>query len=866
MKGFFSKDAGKSKSRPDGKNLSCVSCGLYTKASSPKMQPFGNNKLQIMNVVQSPGNLEDKRNKWLQGDRGRVIRMGYKEVGIDVLEDCVTVGAVNCSPLQKNKSVTPNLFQIECCRRINAGHIKQHAPKVIVLFGKSALQSIIGQMWKKDLGSVDMWRGFVIPSREYNAWIYVMQEPTTIIQNKEDKQLQTIWNQDFKRIKALVSTPLPKFIDDTKCIEVTDDIDKVLDTVSNAEEFAFDIETTGLKPHREGHQIACISFAVSKTKSYCIPYPTQEKQLQKLKNLLQNNAKKIAANMKFEFNWIYEISKINIQNLSFDTMIAAHVLDNRQGVTGLKFNTFVWEGVADYDSSIKQYLKADTANSKNRVMEAMQDPVLKKQLMEYCALDSLYTFRIKHHQQPIVEANPDLKRAYNLMHEGAIAFAFAERQGMRIDLRYCRKEKRRITQRIEKMEIELQESNFIKEWKKIAGHTFNLNSGKQMADYLYNHLGIKAKKKTQKGTPSVDEEALGLLGIEELDKILNIRKLQKLRDTYLNNFLREQAKGIMHPFFNLHTVRTYRSSSDRPNFQNLPKRDKQAMKLIRGAIFPRKGHQIMEADFSKLEVSIAACYHKDPTMMDYLKSDHNDMHGDLAQQIFLIDEFDKSREDHDVLRSAAKNAFIFPQFYGDYYGNNAKGLVEWVKLPHGRFKAGKGLELKEMPISDHLISKGIKSLDEFTEHLKSIEDHFWNNRFKEYGRWKKRAYAAYQKRGYIDLLTGFRISGVMRKNEVLNYPVQGAAFHCLLWSFNRMHKIIQEDHLQTRLIGQIHDAMILDVHPDELDYISNLLVQVTTIDLPNEWNWIIAPLQIDAELCPVDGSFAEKEKYKLPKL
>jgi DNA polymerase I-like protein with 3'-5' exonuclease and polymerase domains len=74
---------------------------------------------------------------------------------------------------------------------------------------------------------------------------------------------------------------------------------------------------------------------------------------------------------------------------------------------------------------------------------------------------------------------------------------------------------------------------------------------------------------------------------------------------------------------------------------------------------------------------------------------------------------------------------------------------------------------------------------------------------------------------------------------------------------------MREENWNSRLIGQIHDAIIVDVHPDELEYVARTIKRVTCQDLPQEWKWIVVPLDVDAELCPVDGSWAEKEDYKL---
>jgi len=211
------------------------------------------------------------------------------------------------------------------------------------------------------------------------------------------------------------------------------------------------------------------------------------------------------------------------------------------------------------------------------------------------------------------------------------------------------------------------------------------------------------------------------------------------------------------------------------------------------------------------------------------------------------------------LRAAAKNGFVFPQFYGDYYVACAENLAcKWGNLPDLRWKNGMGLEITNKTyLADHLISQGIHSLDEFTDHLREIEYDFWNNRFPVYNRWKERWWRSYQKRGYITMLTGFVCSGEMRKNNVINYPVQGAAFHCLLWSLIRLDEYILKNNLQSRIIGQIHDAIVLDVYPPEREMFMKEIKDITTRQLLDAWKWIIVPLDIDFELAGVDESWAD---------
>lgn len=454
------------------------------------------------------------------------------------------------------------------------------------------------------------------------------------------------------------------------------------------------------------------------------------------------------------------------------------------------------------------------------------------------------------------------KEAYELVHKGILAFARAELAGMQVDVDYCKRQKQFITTKIQRLESKLMKAKFVQQWRSVYGQRFNMNSDLQLANLLYNVRKIRPPKTTTSGAGSTDEESLRQINLPELNNLLQIRKLQKLRDTYLDGFLREQVNGVIHPFLNLHTARTYRSSSDSPNLQNVPKRDKASMRLIRRALRPRKGHQLLEVDFSGLEVSIAACYHKDPTMIKYLVED-SDMHGDMAQQIFCLDSFNKNLPEFKYLRNATKNGFVFPQFYGDYFANNAAVLIKWCELPRGRWKEGVGVKLpNNKHISDHLISQNLKSFDTFVEHIKEIEHDFWNRRFRVYSRWRKKWVKEYQKKGYFDMYTGFRCSGVMTENETINYPVQGAAFHCLLWSFIEIDKISQEERWKSQLVNQIHDALILDVRPSELEYVMNTIKRVTCIDLPRAWKWINVPLNVEAGLCGVDESWADKKEYK----
>jgi len=454
--------------------------------------------------------------------------------------------------------------------------------------------------------------------------------------------------------------------------------------------------------------------------------------------------------------------------------------------------------------------------------------------------------------------------AYRLMHDGVLALARAERAGIRCDVNYIESTKIRLTRKIERLEKQLESSDFYKQWERSIRGKMNLYSDTQLRDFLYTTKKLTPIKTTVTGKGSTDEEALIGLGIPELNSLLQIRKLKKNRDTYLDGFLREQINGYIHPFFNLNLVVSYRSSSDHPNFQNIPIRDEESKQLVRKALFPRPGHQLLEMDYSGLEFNINACYSKDPVMVQYCNDPTSDIHADIAKQVFLLKGFDKSIPDHKVLRSAAKNGFVFPQLYGDYYKNCATNLSgEWGGLGSGRWKAGQGLPLDGSHLSDHLIKQDIHSLNDYEDHIKDVQDAFFS-KFSVHAKYMAATHRKYSKLGYVDLHTGFQCGGMMSKNKVLNYPVQGAAFHCLLWSFIELDGIMRKEGWKSRLIGQIHDSIVFDIYPPELETVLRIIKRVTCSDLPKAWPWIIVPLNIEAEVCDVDSSWADKKKIAIP--
>lgn len=458
--------------------------------------------------------------------------------------------------------------------------------------------------------------------------------------------------------------------------------------------------------------------------------------------------------------------------------------------------------------------------------------------------------------------NPKSQQAYQLLHEGILSLQRAESQGLRIDVDYVTKKKAQLLRKMQSLEQEFKSSSFFRHWQHSSKSAVNINSHIQLSHFLYGVKKLKPEKLTDTGKGSTDEEALTKLNIPELNLLAEKNKLKKAYDV-LDGFDREQVDGVLHTSFNLHLAASFRSSSNSPNMQNTPKRDEEMMQACRKAVFPRVGHQFLEIDFSGAEVRVSCAYHKDSTMIKYVTDSTTDMHRDLSSQIFKMDSFKKEDPTNQYLRFSAKNGFVFAEFYGDYYKNCAIGLCNLVNLPKTKWKPGMGVDYNGGKLSDHLISKGIISFDSFTVHLKKIEDDFWGNRFQEYAAWKDMYFRLYQKYGYVDTYLGFRFSGLMDKKQVCNYPIQSSAFHCLLFTFIRLDKVMREENWDSRLVSQIHDSVLIDVHPDELQHVIEVAKKIVMIDLPKEWDWINVPLEIDAELTGVDESWALKKKYKI---
>lgn len=404
--GFFSSETLKKDAPISLKNpASCASCGRYKKCKTPKMKPYGDFRKKILIVVETPTEQDDKAGTPLTGRQGRAIERVLKKKGIDLFRDTLIVYAVSCYT-EKGKIPKPN--EIACCRPKVVQTIQKYKPNVILLFGEVPVQSVIGKNWKKNISSIQTWRGFQIPDREYNAWVCPVF-PHWFIEYSEDKlgnQAELIWKQDLENALKLVNVPVPMDNEEDYIhyVFTDDEFREAIKAINKVPWFSFDYETTGLKPHAPGHEIICTSAAVSENEVYV--WENNEYRNKVFGMVLKKGKiKKSAHNLSFENLWSRVILNTIVHGWFWCSLNTAHILDNRRSISGLKFQTYIRFGVVGYDDHIASWLESPPkqgANAFNKLKEYIKKYGIKP-VLKYCALDSLFGYKLTKKQMEQIE-------------------------------------------------------------------------------------------------------------------------------------------------------------------------------------------------------------------------------------------------------------------------------------------------------------------------------------------------------------------------------------------------------------------------------------------------------------------------------
>ncbi len=375
----------------------CGACGLYKTCKSKKMSWSGSGRKGILIVGEAPGREEDNKGIQFVGSTGQLLKRALHKAGVNMRKDCWLTNALICRPPGNE---IKNEKMIEWCRPNLTNTIKELNPRLILLVGHTAVKSLIGSIWKEDVGTARRWIGWKIPSQRLNAWICPVYHPSYVQREMQNnnKVLESSFYKSIKEAVSMEGRPWEKVPDYPSQVERIYDskkaamlvrmmtYDRQLDDVNAPSVIAFDYETNMLKPDSDKARIVSCSLSDGDT---TIAFPWEGKVVEQMKKFLIGPIPKIAANLKFEARWTKAILGIEVNNWFADTMLLAHILDNRPDICGLKFQSFVKLGQESYDDHIRPYLKADNPNEENRIKEVPLD-----QLLLYCGLDSLLEWKL----------------------------------------------------------------------------------------------------------------------------------------------------------------------------------------------------------------------------------------------------------------------------------------------------------------------------------------------------------------------------------------------------------------------------------------------------------------------------------------
>jgi DNA polymerase-1 len=346
--------------------------------------------------------------------------------------------------------------------------------------------------------------------------------------------------------------------------------------------------------------------------------------------------------------------------------------------------------------------------------------------------------------------------------------------------------------------LKLESEQVQKEIFDIAGVEFNIGSPKQLGEVLFDKMKLLDKaKKTKTGQYATGEDVLQKLAEEHeiAKKILDFREYEKLRSTYVDALPKMVSKldGRIHTDYRQAVAATGRLSSNNPNLQNIPIRTEKG-RQIRSAFVPRnKEFLFMSADYSQIELRIAASFAKDETMIEAFRN-KRDIHTTTAAKVFKV-PLEKVTPD---MRRKAKEVN-----FGILYGSTAFGLSQ--NLGISRTEGGEMIEsyFKEFP--------GIK---------RYMDDSINYAREKEY------VETILGRRRYLRDINSRNITtrGFAERNAI-NAPIQGSAADIIKIAMIHIHRWLQKEKLTTKMILQVHDELVFDLHQDEQEIIKPRVIE-----------------------------------------
>lgn len=355
----------------------CGACRLFKGCHSPKMEPYGQGRRKLLIVGEAPGEDEDREGRPFVGKAGAYLRTVFKRLGFDMDRDAWTTNSLICRPPNNAK---PDPKQISFCHPNLAKTLSNTPPRVVVTLGHSALASLMLSRWS--VSRLEQWIGWQIPFSPF--WVCPTYHPSYLLR-VNDPSLNKSFENHLKAALRIEEPPKEKE-DLSSLIIISYDEDQVEKTlVAMDAVVSVDYETNCLKPeYPEAKIYSCAVSDGQKT----ISYPWTPRSRKATGGILFSSRKKVAANMKFEERWTRKAFGRGVRNWDFDTMLAAHCLDNRSGICSLKFQAFVRLGVGPYNKHIEPFLESHKGHY-NRIQQLSMESILL-----YGGIDALCEHRL----------------------------------------------------------------------------------------------------------------------------------------------------------------------------------------------------------------------------------------------------------------------------------------------------------------------------------------------------------------------------------------------------------------------------------------------------------------------------------------
>jgi DNA polymerase-1 len=573
-----------------------------------------------------------------------------------------------------------------------------------------------------------------------------------------------------------------------------DGLQSWLDRARAAPCVALDTETTSLEPMLA--RLVGISLCTAPGQACYIPVAHRGSQAQdqlprsevlaKMKAWLEDpTPTKLLHHAKYDTH-IFANEGIDLQGVAHDTMLQAYVLESHRGV-GL-------------DELGQRYLGVKGVTFEELCGKGAHqicfDEVDLERATQYACEDADFTMRLHDVLRPQVKNDARLEFVYQLEMKVSRVLFEIERTGVKIDSAELGRQSHVLGQEM----LELEQRAYT-----LAGQPFNLNSPKQLGEILFGKMQLPVVRKTAGGAPSTDEEVLTKLAEDyPLPKVLlEYRGLAKLKSTYTDKLPRmvNAATGRVHTHYAQAAVITGRLASSEPNLQNIPVRS-EAGRRVREAFVASAG-VIVSADYSQIELRVMAHVSNDANLQRAFAAGE-DIHRATASEVFGVSLTDVSTDQ----RRAAK-AINF----GLIYGMGAFGLASNLGITRDAAQS---------------------YIDRYFARYPGVAQYMAETRTLAHAQ------------GYVETVFGRRLwladinaAGARRagaERAAINAPMQGTAADLIKLAMVAVQNWLNSERLQTKMVMQVHDELVLDVPINELDQIRvklpELMCDVATLKVP----------------------------------